>query len=159
MSFKNGRVAKVCIWLTKAKEAMGLLLIAYAFFYLLFGFFVKPGFQGLDLFTFLQMAFASFFVGVVRQTVIPPGVLNRWRGILWLVSGVVITVGFSLFFDWFGGFPIWCPLVFWGLMAAGFAAMIMEYYFELHQETRLLNVKLEQFQSGKAAERTDHAEG
>lgn len=156
MRLKNGKFAKVYIWFTKAKEAMGLFFMAYVFFYLFFGLFAEPGFQGLNLFTSIQMAFASFFVGMIRQAVIPAGILNRARAGLWVVSGEVITVGFSLFFGWFEGFPLWCALTFWGLMAFGFAAMILDYYFELHQETALLNQKLAQFQSGKAAERTEY---
>lgn len=158
MRFKNGRVAKIYIWGAKAMEVMGLLFTAYVIFYLFLGIFAEPGFSGLDFFTAIQMAFAGFFMGMIRQAVIPSGVLNRRRGVLWMVSGEILTVGFSLFFGWFKGFPLWCALVFWGLMAAGFAGMILEYFFELHQETVVLNRKLEQFQSGKDAERTDHAE-
>ena len=51
--------------------------------------------------------------------------------------------GIQLVFGWFEGFPLWCAPVFWGLMAAGFAFMILEYYFELHQETAVLNQKPE----------------
>lgn len=158
MSLKNSKFAKVSIWLTKAKELMGLLFTAYVFFYLFFGLFTEPGFQGLSLFTSIQMMFACAFVGVIRQAVIPTGVLNWVRAVIWVLSGVAITVGFSLFFGWFEGFPSWCVPVFWGVMAAGFAFMILEYYFELHRETVLLNLKLEQFQSAKDAERTKYAE-
>lgn len=159
MDFRNGRFVKVSMWFTKVKEAMGLLFIAYVFFYLFFGLFAEPGFQGLDLFTCIEMAFATFFVGVIRQAVIPAGTWTIKRGVFWMLASEAITVGFSLVFHWFEGFPIWCALVFWGFMAFGFAFMILEYYFELHRETALLNRKLEQFQSGTAAERTDHAEG
>lgn len=157
MRLKNGRFARIYIWITKAKEAMGLLFTAYVFFYLFFGLFAEPRYRGLDLSTSIQMMFASAFVGMIRQAIIPTGVLNPVRSVIWVASGVVITVGFSLLFGWFEGFPFWCVLVFWGTMAVGFAAMILNYYFELHQETTLLNLKLEQFQSGKAAERTDYA--
>lgn len=158
MGFQNGKFAKLYVWFAKVKEAMGLLFIAYVFFYLLLGIFAEPGFQRLDLFTAIQMAFAGFFIGMVRQAAIPSGILSKPRGTLFMLSGEVITVGFSLIFGWFENFPLWCALVFWGLMTAGYAAMILEYYFELHQQTALLNKKLEQFQSAKDAERTAYAE-
>lgn len=157
MEFQRGKFAKVCMWFTKAKEVMGLMFTAYVFFYLFFGLFADPGFQELNLFTCLQMAFAGFFVGLLRQALIPLGVLNRIRAAIWVASSAAITVGFSLFFQWFQGFPAWCAPVFWALMAFGFSFMIMEYSFELHRETTVLNQRLEQFQSGKSAERTDHA--
>lgn len=144
--FKNSGFAKLYLWTTKAKYTMGIFYVAFVMFYLLFGLVGDGPAITLDFFTAVQMVFACFFIGIVQQAILPVEKLNRIRCVLWIVSGVLITLAFSLGFGWFSAFPTWCFIVFLLITAAAMVAMLLSYYLELHRETRRLNRGLAQFQ-------------
>lgn len=144
--FKNSGFAKLYLWTTKAKYTMGIFYVAFVMFYLLFGLLGDGPAVTLDFFTAIQMLFACFFIGIVKQAVLPVEKLNRPRCVLWVVSGVLITLAFSLVFKWFQSFPRWCFIVFLLFVAVAMVAMLLGYYLELHRETKRLNRGLAQFQ-------------
>lgn len=156
-SFKESKGAFLYLWFTKAKLTMGLFYVFFVVLYLFFGYMSEGPAITLDLLTSIEMIFACFFIGVAQQAFIPTDKLSRPRCIFWIISGTVITLGFSLFFGWFGHFPPWCFILFNILVPVGMGIMLISYYLELHQETKALNQQLLRFQ-GKASEmkREDH---
>ncbi|MDL2324272.1 hypothetical protein LJC61_03860 [Ruminococcaceae bacterium OttesenSCG-928-A16] len=144
--FKNSGFAKLYLWTTKAKYTMGIFFVAFVMFYLLFGLISDGPAISLDFFTAIQMVFACFFIGIAQQVILPVEKLNRTRCVLWVASGVLITLAFGLGFGWFRHFPRWCFIVFLLIMAAAMMAMILSYYLELHRETKRLNRGLTAFQ-------------
>lgn len=144
--FKNSGFAKLYLWTTKAKYTMGIFYVAFVMFYLLFGLISEGPAVTLDFYTAIQMVFACFFIGIVQQAILPVEKLSRPRCILWIISGVLVTLAFSLVFGWFRPFPLWCFIVFLVLTAAAMVAMLLSYYLELHRETKRLNRGLAQFQ-------------
>ncbi|MDL2225047.1 DUF3021 family protein [Eubacteriales bacterium OttesenSCG-928-M02] len=143
----NSGFARLFLWTVKAKYTMGIFYVVFVLLYLLFGLISEGPVVMLDLFTAIQMVFACFFIGILQQAILPVEKLSRPRGILWVVSGVVVTLLFSLGFGWFAQFPVWCFVLFVAFMALGMAAMIIGYYLELHKETKRLNRSLERFQN------------
>lgn len=144
--FMGSRFARLYLWFAKAKYTMGIFYVAYVFFYLLLGLISEGAAVTLDLYTAIEMLFSCFFIGIIQQAMLTVDKLSRTRCVLWIVSGALITLVFSLVFGWFKGFPGWCFAVFHICVAMGMAAMILLYYIELHRETQLLNQQLEQFQ-------------
>lgn len=151
-SFLGSRFARLYLWFAKAKYTMGIFYVAYVFFYLLLGLISEGPAVTLDLYTAIEMLFACFFIGVIQQAMLTVDKLSRTRCALWIVSGTLITLVFSLAFGWFEDFPTWCFVVFHIIMALGMGAMILVYYIDLNKETRLLNAKLEQFQNAAPEE-------
>jgi hypothetical protein len=149
-TFKNSGLARLYLWVTKAKYTMGIFFVAFVVVYLFFGLVSEGALVTLDFFTALEMVFACFFIGLLQQIIIPMGRLNRSRCALWIVSGVLITLVFSLVFRWFERFPLWCFILFMIFMALGMGAIILGYYLELNRETQRLNRGLEQFQQQKS---------
>lgn len=138
------------LWMTAAKITMGLFFVYFVFMYLLLGLISSGPVVELDFLTAVEMVFAAFFLGIMQQVLLPGGDrLTKVRCSLWVLSGVVITLGFSLVFGWFAAFPLWCPIVFIALTGIGVAAMIYRYQLQLNRETRKLNKRLEQFQKMK----------
>ncbi|MDL2318643.1 hypothetical protein LJC74_06165 [Eubacteriales bacterium OttesenSCG-928-A19] len=146
---KDSKFARVYVWMAKAKYTMGILFVAFVFVYLFFGWISEGPMVTLDLFTSVQMLIACFLIGVLQQAILPAAKLSRVRGICWVLSGVLITLVFSLVFGWFDQLPLWCFIVFVVFIAIGMAAMIVGYYLELHRETKRLNRGLEQFRRQK----------
>lgn len=143
---KNSGFARLYLWTAKAKYTMGIFFVAFVFVYLLFGLISEGPAVTLDFFTAVQMVFACFFIGILQQAILPVEKLSRSRCILWVASGVAVTLVFSLVFKWFAQFPLWCFIVFTVFIAIGMVAMIAGYYLELHRETKRLNRSLEQYQ-------------
>ena len=148
-TFKNSGLARLYLWVTKAKYTMGIFFVAFVVVYLFFGLVSERALVTLDFFTALEMIFACFFIGLLQQIIIPMDRLNRSRCALWIVSGVLIALIFSLFFGWFEGFPLWCFILFVIFIAMGMGAVILGYYLDLNRETQRLNRGLEQFQKQK----------
>lgn len=146
IKFTNSRFARLYLWMTKAKYTMGMFFVVYVFLYLIFGYIAFDTPMLLDLPTAIEMTFACFFVGLTQQIILPVDRLSKPRCLLWLATGTVITLVFSLTFRWFSPFPVWYLVLFLLVMLAGMAALLVSYYLELKSETRLLNKKLEQFQ-------------
>lgn len=145
----NSRFALLYIWMTKAKYTMGIFYTAFVLFYLFFGeFFASPKIS-LDFAVAIEMCFACFFIGLAQQALISVNKLSGKRCMLWVVIGSIITLLFSVVFRWFEGFPFWCFILFHVLAVLSMAAMLISYYFELHQETQKLNQYLEVFQKSK----------
>lgn len=143
--FFDSRFAHLYLWFAQAKYTMGVFFVAYVFFYLVLGALTRGPGTPLDLWTGVEMMFACFFIGVIQQALLTVDKLNRTRCILWVVSGTLIGLVFSLIFRWFEGLATWCFAVFHLCMALGMAAMILVYYIELSRETQLLNARLAQF--------------
>ncbi|MDL2205678.1 hypothetical protein LJC33_02060 [Eubacteriales bacterium OttesenSCG-928-N13] len=143
---KNSGFARLFVWTAKAKYTMGLFFVVFVLFYLFFGLITEGETVALDFFTALQMVFACFFIGILQQALLPASKLNRARCVLWVLFGVVITLGFSVVFGWFAQFPRWCLVVFVLFVAVAMMFMIILYYLELQRETKRLNQGLEQYQ-------------
>lgn len=143
---KNSGFAQLYLWTTKAKYTMGIFFVVYVFVYLLLGVLCDGATATLNFFTAVQMIFACLFIGLLQQAILPVEKLSRTRCVLWVASGVALTLLFSLVFGWFRPFPLWCLIVFLLVMAMGMTAMIAGYYLELHRETKRLNRSLEQYQ-------------
>ncbi|MDL2287930.1 hypothetical protein LJC32_00935 [Oscillospiraceae bacterium OttesenSCG-928-F05] len=150
--FYQSRFARLYLWFAEAKYTMGIFFVAYVFFFLLLGVVTRGPDITLDLWTSIEMMFACFFIGVIQQALLTLDKLSRTRSVLWIISGALITLVFSLTFGWFEDFPAWCFVVFHIVMALGMGAMILVYYIDLNKETRLLNAKLEQFQNAAPGE-------
>ncbi|MDL2293678.1 DUF3021 family protein [Ruminococcaceae bacterium OttesenSCG-928-D13] len=149
---KYSGFARLYLWTTKAKYTMGIFFLMHVLVYLLLGLLNEGAAVTLDFFTAVQMMFACFFIGILQQWILPVEKLSRARCVLWVVSGVAVTLVFNLVFGWFRPFPLWCLILFLLLTALGMVAMILGYYLQLHQETKHLNRRLEQYQrrnSGK----------
>lgn len=143
---KNSGYAKLYVWMVKAKYTMGIFYVLFVLFYLLFGMICEGQTIMMDFLTALQMVFACLFIGVLQQAILPAGKLSRTRGSLWVVSGVAVTLSFSLAFGWFEKFPLWCLALFAVCVAIGMVGIIAGYYLDLHRETRHLNYSLRQYQ-------------
>lgn len=144
--FSQSRFARLYVWMTKAKSTMGLFFSVFVVVYLLFGLINEGLTVSLDLFTAIEMVFACFFIGLSQQILLPSEKLTKARCAVWISSGMVITLAFSLIFDWFARFPLWCVFLFAVVIAMGMMAMIIGFDLELRRETRRLNRQLEQFQ-------------
>lgn len=145
-TMKNSRFAKLFLWMVKAKYTMGIFYVVFILFYLFFGLVSEGPSVMMDLFTALQMLFACFFIGVLQQAILPVEKLSHFRGVMWVASGVAVTLLFSFTFGWFVRFPLWCLILFVLFVAIGMVAMIVGYYLELHRETKRLNRSLEHYQ-------------
>lgn len=143
---ENSGFARLYLWTTKAKHTMGIFFVVFVVFFLLLGLISEGPAVTLNFVTAIEMVFASFFIGLVQQAVLPVEKLSRGRCMLWIVSGVLITLAFSLAFGWFVALPPWCLLTFLLITALAMLAMILSYYLELRHMTRRLNRGLEQFQ-------------
>lgn len=142
----NSGFARLYLWTTKAKHTMGIFFVAFVVFFLLFGLISEGSTITLNFVTAIEMVFACFFIGLVQQAILPVEKLSRARCMLWVVSGVLITLAFSLVFGWFSALPLWCLIAFLLITALAMVAMIWSYYLELHRMTKRLNRGLEQFQ-------------
>lgn len=149
-NFKNSGFARLYLWTAKAKYTMGIFFLAYVLLYLFLGLIGSEADVTLDLLTAIEMMFACFFIGLLQQAIVPKEKLSYARGALWIVSGVLIALVFSLLFGWFEGFPLWCFLLFLGLPAVGMVALILAHYFDLNRETKQLNRELERFQKQRS---------
>ncbi|MEA4921428.1 MAG: hypothetical protein VB078_10995 [Clostridiaceae bacterium] len=145
--FKNSRFALLYIWMAKAKYTMGIFYVFIVFFYLVFGAISVAQTVTLDLPTSMEMLFACFFIGLTQQIIMAPEHLTAARSLLWIGSGALITAVFSVGFKWFEGFPSWCLPLFMVCMVIAMAAVLLNIYFQLHNETRMLNKQLEHFQN------------
>ena len=145
--WKNSDFARLFLWTMKAKYTMGIFFVVFVLIYLLLGLVSEGVAVTLDLFTAIQMVFACFFIGLLQQAILPVHKLSCSRGILWVASGVAVTLLFSLVFRWFVHFPLWCFILFMLIIAIGMGMMIAGYYMELHKETKRLNRSLERFQN------------
>jgi hypothetical protein len=143
---KNSGLARLYLWVTKAKYTMGIFFVGFVIVYLFFGLVSGGALVTLDFFTAVEMVFACFFIGLSQQIIIPLDRLNRSRCALWILSGELITLVFSLVFRWFERFPLWCFISYMIFIALGMGAVILGYYLELSRETQRLNRGLEQFQ-------------
>ncbi|MDL2218612.1 hypothetical protein LJC27_08155 [Christensenellaceae bacterium OttesenSCG-928-M15] len=150
--FENTGFARLYLWTTKAKYTMGMFFLVFVLAYLLFGLINGGPAVTLDFFTAVQMMFASFFIGIAQQAIIPGDKLTKARCAWWIVTGVCTTLAFSLLFGWFSPFPPWCAAVFFAVLIVGMLAMILGYFIELRRETRVLNQRLAQFQKQPARE-------
>lgn len=148
-TFHNSKFAHFYLWATKAKYTMGLFFAFYVILYLFLGLIAVPKDIQLDFWTAFEMMFACFFIGVAQQVILPVEKLSRGRCLLWMAAGALITLAFSLIFQWFVLFPLWCFVVFVAMFVLGTGAMLISYYLELYQETRKLNKQLEQFQKNR----------
>lgn len=146
-TFKESKLAFLYLWFTKAKYTMGIFYVYFVFLYLLFGVVSEGPAVTLDLFTAIEMVFACFLIGVAQQAIIPTEKLVKSRCILWVVSGTVITLIFSLAFNWFARFPFWGAIAFNLLVCLGLFIMLLSYFLELHRETKSLNRRLAEFQN------------
>lgn len=146
-NFTNSGFARLYVWTAKAKYTMGIFFLAYVLLYLFLGFIGVEADITLDLRTAIEMLFACFAIGLLQQAIIPVEKLSRSRCTLWIVSGILVTLIFSLVFGWFLDFPLWCFVLFLLLLALGMGALILAYYLDLNHETKRLNRELKQFQS------------
>lgn len=154
-NFTDSAFASLYAWTAKAKYTMGIFFLAYVLLYLFLGLIAVDSAVTLDLPTAIEMLFACFGIGLLQQAIIPMGKLSRPRCALWMVSGSLITLAFSLIFGWFTGFPLWCFILFLLLPTLGMGALILAYYIDLSRETQQLNEGLRRFQSG-ATKRGEH---
>ncbi|MEL7610380.1 MAG: hypothetical protein AAGU74_12885 [Bacillota bacterium] len=154
----QSRYTRFYVWMVKAKTTMGLLFTAFVFIYLLFGFVREGSTATLDLITALEMVFACFFIGLGQQIVLPSEKLTRMRCALWILIGMVVTLAFSLVFNWFALFPPWCVFLYTVFIAFGMLAMIVNNHLELGRETRRLNRLLEQFQKRNSPDKSTESE-
>ena len=69
------------------------------------------------------------------------------RSVLWLTASVALTLGASLAFGWFAGYPGWCPFALAALMFAGLAATLVGLKFEQDADTLHLNEDLNRFKA------------
>lgn len=144
--FRESKLAFLYLWFTKAKYTMGIFYVFFIFIYLLFGAISEGPTVTLDLFTSIEMVFACFFIGVAQQAIIPIEKLTRPRCALWVLTGSLITLAFSLAFGWFDRFPLWCFYAFNLIIAAGMGVLLISYDLELHRDTKKLNQHLARFQ-------------
>lgn len=145
-NFSNSGFARLYLWTAKAKYTMGIFFLAFVLLYLFLGLIAVETAVTLDLLTAIEMMFVGFFIGLLQQAIIPKDKLSRPRCALWIVSGTLIALVFSLVFRWFDSFPLWCFFSFLLLPAVGMGALILAYYLDLNRETKLLNRELERFQ-------------
>lgn len=148
-SFENSRFARLYTWITKAKFTMGIFFTLHVILFLFFGLIVNEATVSLEFFPAFEMLIACFFIGILQQAIIPSEKFTRVRCALWIVSGALTTLLFGLVFQWFRLFPAWCFPVFITFEVIGMLFMILSYHLELNRETKYLNLKLNQFRSGK----------
>jgi hypothetical protein len=144
--FQDTSFALLYLWMAKAKYIMGILYLAYTLMYLMLGLMAGVS-MTLDLFTAIQMLFAAFFIGIAKQAILPKNNLTKLRSALWVASATAISLLFNFIFKWYAPFPAWCFIVFLVASVMGMMALLLSYYLELHQETKALNLHLENFQS------------
>lgn len=144
---KENTFSKVYLWVAEAKTIMGLFFVAFIFVYFLMGAIVKGLDVTLDLLTAIQMIAVCFFIGILKQIFLPFSSLNKAGGLLWLLTGTVIVIAFSLIFGWFKTFPLWCLIVFFIFVFFGIGAMIVYSDLRLKRETKMLNEKLDIFKN------------
>ncbi len=142
------------VWVTESKMTMGLFFAAYVFFYLFLGFFADEAPAQIDFSTSLEMMVAAFLLGILQKLLVPgrSGKITPPRSIAWVALSTLATLGFSLAFGWFAGYPAWCLALFVGAVALGVSLMVYFYYLQLKAETRRLNERLARFQSQAAGE-------
>ena len=137
--------AKLYVWVSKAKYTMGIFFVAFLFMYFFLGCLAEGPAFSLDVFTAIQMLFACFFIGIAQQILLPDHTLSPGRLLAWLLISLAISVSFSALFSWFE--HLWQLLFFQLIPVFGILALALGYYWELRQETRMLNDQLSRFQS------------
>ena len=150
--FEDTGFARLYVWVARAKYTMGIFYVLFVFVYLLFGLISEGPAVTLNLFTAIQMGCACFLIGFAQQGIAPKEKLTKVRCLLWVLTGVVIAVAFSLAFGWFAAFPLWCPILFFVFLVLSMTAMLLSSFLELHRETRVLNRQLGRFQKKPAGE-------
>ena len=155
--FENNWFAFLYVWMALAKYTMGMLFIISVMLYLFFGYICSSA-AVLDIFTALGMAAAGLLTGVLRQALIGGDQFSASRSIIWVTAGTAVISGFSLIFEWFDGFPVWCSFVFAAIQAAAMAGMVLGFYLQLYHESEKLNKHLKNFRFTEQADSENKTE-
>ena len=147
---KETKFTRLYTWMVEAKSIMGLFFTALVFMYLflglVFGLSTGTAWASLGFFTAVEMIFASFLIGILRQIILPNGVFTKARCLLWIGAGTLDVLAFTLIFGWFANFPAWYASCFVAIIPLGMALMLLHYALERQRETKRLNAQLEKFQ-------------
>lgn len=129
-----------------SKGTMGIFFSMFVFMYLVFGRMSVGSSIVLDLWTAVQMVSACLLIGFGQTIIISKESFQMNRSVIWLLWSSVVTVGFTVGFGWFAGFPLWCSIVFCSILIIGYSMVLLALYWQTEQETKKLNEHLRIYQ-------------
>jgi hypothetical protein len=143
---QNSAFARLYLFAMKAKGTTGIYFMGFVCFY-----FVICAVSGnvdvsIGIWKAVQMVVACIAIGFGQAVIVPTEKLSVPRGALWLTLSSFVTIGFTLFFGWFKGFPPWSAVVFCSFLIAGLAAYLLGLIFDTRRETEKLNEHLKEYQ-------------
>jgi hypothetical protein len=143
---QNGKFAELFLFAVKAKETMGVYFMVFTVFYLVIGELGGVESVSLDMGKVAQMVGICILIGLGQALIVPLEKFSVPRGVIWVSLSAAVTVGFAILARWFEGFPIWCGIVFCGIMIIGFSAFLLGLLFDTRRETERLNEHLKAYQ-------------
>lgn len=154
---ENAAFSRFYMFATEAKTTMALFYMYMVFMYLVLTWAAKAPVQTVDFAKGMQMFVMCVAIGLAQRIIIPRSNITVAKSILWCVVSLVVAIVPGLIFGWFRGFPLWCPLVFWGVLVVGLVFMVAHLQITLNGETRQLNEQLKKFQKTENAQKGETA--
>jgi hypothetical protein len=142
----NNGFERLYLFAMKAKGTMGIYFMGFVCFYFVICVASGEANVFIDIRKALQMVVACIVIGFGQAAIVPVEKLSLQRGAVWLALSSAVTVGFSLLFGWFEGYPAWCAAVFCALLIVGLAAYLLGLLFDTRRETEKLNEYLKEYQ-------------
>ncbi|MGG0720543.1 hypothetical protein ABE096_23630 [Robertmurraya massiliosenegalensis] len=130
----------------ESKGTMGIYFSMFVFMYLVFGKISIGDSVVLDLWTAIQMVSACILIGFGQTIIMAKDSFHMYRSIAWLIWSSVVTIGFTLGFGWFDGFPLWSVIVFCSILVIGYSMLLLALFWQTEQETKKLNEHLKVYQ-------------
>jgi hypothetical protein len=143
---QNNGFARLYLFALKAKGTTGVYFMGFVCFYLVIGAVSGKVDVSIDIWKTMQMIVACIMIGFGQALIVPTEKLSVSRGVFWLALSSIVTIGFTLLFGWFEGFPAWCAIVFCGVLTVRLAAYLLGLLFDTRHETEKLNEHLKEYQ-------------
>jgi uncharacterized membrane protein YjfL (UPF0719 family) len=131
------------------KTTTCIYFVVFVFFYLVYGGIDPDSSTMLEFSTSVQILFACLLIGFGQALILPKNELSVPRILLWGGCSLIVTIGFTEGFKWFGTYPKWYSIVFYGIIAISFLFIWLAFYWRSQSETKELNEALNKFKEKK----------
>jgi len=130
----------------RSKGTMGIYLTAFLFFYFIVGWLGGGRQLSVDFARTAEMTAACLLIGYAQAVIVPAEKFSAPRAAAWLALSSAVTVGFTLLFGWFAGFPAWCPVLFCGAVMIGLSGYLLGLLYDARRDTERLSAYLKDYQ-------------
>ncbi|HHY83709.1 MAG TPA: hypothetical protein GX505_13680 [Clostridiales bacterium] len=141
--------SEIYLLMYELKSTVGIYFMAFVFFYLFYGVFDNTISQTLDFWTVIQMFSACMLIGFGQGLFQLRKYFTIPRILLWGLMSMIVTIGFSEFFNWFDSYPVWYRIVFYSIILISFVLMLLTLYWQLQKETKNLNEALRKYKESR----------